>query len=146
MNKYSEWLKATRSKVKENLNIYLKQEGLMTIKHFLSSSIGLEDKPLSIAVYPTSSGEASYTESEAGEISCRFTIAFYQNEDATEESMELIERYFEAITSFISNQTFGEESIIERADIIRMDDMEPVNGAVFLIKSRITSFADYGWI
>lgn len=144
MMDYKKWMDETRATFRSELNPHLASKGLEPIDCFLDSAIELETRSRSLAIYPTSSSGSSF--SMAGNMATgRFTVAFYLDAEATEESIHLAELYYDALISFISDKDFGINSQIDESVIVRMDDGEPVNGALFLIESTISSLTDYGW-
>lgn len=144
MNDFIEWIGYVRKVFEDELNAFLSARGLECISRFLKSALDLEMEPLSLAIYPTSSNGSTYKKLDGGSIG-RFTVQFYMNEDATEDSAIMAETYYGAFIDFINRNNFGEYSTIDESVLIRMDDGEPVNGAIFLIESRISSLTDYGW-
>lgn len=144
MSMYQNWIKEIRAVFEENLDAFLVSRGLEEISCYLSSGISLERTNRSLAVYPTSANGSSFKHENGGAIG-RFTVQFYLDSEYSEDSMALAEEYYSALIDFLADNQFGQYSSIDESVIIRMDDGEPVNGAVFLMESRITSLNDFGW-
>lgn len=140
---FSDFMKEVRGMFRDELNPYLEAMGLEPVK-VINSLIGIEKKPLTVAIFPTaSSGD---TVSVQGDMDvARFTVQVYCNHDATEKGLAQGEEYFSAILEFIRSRTFGEESNLDGATIVRMDEMEPVNGGVYLVSARMSTDTDAGW-
>lgn len=144
MNDFINWIADVRKVFEDELNAFLSARGLDCISRFLKSALDLEIEPLSLAIYPTSSNGSTYRKEDNGAIG-RFTVQFFLNEEPTEDSALMAEAYYGALIDFINRNNFGEYSVIDESVLIRMDDAEPVNGAIFLIESRISSLNDFGW-
>lgn len=140
---FKEFMKAVRGEFRTNLNPFLVERGLTSVR-FLDSLVGIEKKPLTMAIFPTASNGDTFSQNGDMDV-VRFTVQFYCNGDATEKGLAQGEEYFSAILEFIQSRTFGEESSLDGATLCRIDEGEPVNGGVFLIGSRISTDTDLGW-
>lgn len=144
MSKFFDFMTNVRKAIEDNINDYLAGEGLDPIQRFLASNLELGDGEREVAIFPTSSNGNTFSE-DGNSCSVRFTVQFYLNEDATEESFIAIEKYYGAWIGFFTGISFGDFSFISDSVIIRMDDGEPVNGAIFSIECRLSSYIDYGY-
>lgn len=144
MNNFNKWIAEIRAEFENKLNAFLAKKGLDPVERFLKSGLEIEALPRSLAIYPTSSSGSTF-QMDTNSATGRFTIEFYMDHKATEDSSVLSEDYYGALIDFIVTSEFGEYSRIDESVLIRMDDGEPVNGAIFLIESRISSINDFGW-
>lgn len=140
---FGEFMASVRKEFKEELNDFLTERGLGQVS-FLNSALQIEKKPRSIAIYPTASNGSTLDQQEDSNI-VRFTVQLFCNGEATEKGLAQGEEYYSAVLEFIQSRTFGEASDLDGSVLCRMDEGYPVNGAVFLISSRISSNTDYGW-
>lgn len=140
---FKDFMKEVRDGFKEELNGFLSERGLSSVV-FLNSALQVEKKPRSLAIYPTASNGSTLDQQADANI-VRFTVQFFCNSEATEKGLTQGEEYYSALLEFIQSRTFGEASDLDGSVLCRMDEGFPVNGAVFLVSSRITTNCDYGW-
>lgn len=140
---FRDFMTEVRTIFNDNLNAFLEAKELSPVR-ILPSLVGIEKRNLSLAVFPTASNGNTF-QGQGGTGDVRFTVQFFCNREATANGLAQGEEYFSALLEFIQSRSFGEESSVDGAVLCRMDEGEPVNGAVFLIGSRMSTDSDSGW-
>lgn len=140
---FNSFLEETRAYIKETIGPFCTERACDPIK-LVESSFELEKNPLSLCIFPTASnGSTFYEEGNADMV--RLTVMFYANRTASGKGVLQAEKYFSVLIQYLQKTTFGEASSLAESTLIRMDEGEPVNGALFNIEARINTHMDYGW-
>lgn len=140
---FNQFLTDTRQKIKEELPVFFSERGCEP-PEFCSSIFNLEKKNNTVCVFPTaSSGSTFYEEGNADMV--RLTVALFCNKSATEKGVLQAEKYYSVLIQYIQKSLFGEASSLVESVLCRMDEGEPINGAIFNIEARIMTHTDYGW-
>lgn len=139
---YREYIDNARKTFKEHLDGFLEGKGLHKLNAYVDSFLQVDQKNLSLAVYPDAPSGKTYEETESV-AKVGFTVCFYLNEDMSLESSEEAITYYSALIEFIKANRFSETDIIAESVLTLMEMGEPKNGAFFLIESRLASFCDY---
>lgn len=138
------FIKNVRDTFKKELPVFLSKYGLFPLK-MLTSSLSLESTEHSFCVIPSTIGGSTLTEDDGGDLTSYFCVWLNVDDNASEESLNETELYYSAFVDFILSKTFGNYSTLQNAYLFRMDEGEPHNGALFLIKATIDSVVDYNW-
>lgn len=140
---FNQFITEVRDKFREEVPAFCTGRGLDALT-VVDSVFDLEKKNLSVCVFPTaSSGSTFATEGNADMV--RMTVMLFCNRSATTKGVLQAEKYFSVLIQYIQKTLFGEASTLAESVLCRMDEGEPVNGATFLIESRINTHTDYGW-
>lgn len=139
-----EEINSYREFISIHLNDYLEAQGLPPFTSFEESPMEVDKQDLSVAIYLANAdqGTANWN---GMEIECEWYLVYSLNNNADKKEIEANIKQYSAVFDFLREHTFGEASIIEASGVFRMDQGEPLNGGVFLIKSRINTSMDYGW-
>lgn len=140
---FNQFITEVREQFKTELPAFCEERELEPLK-VVMSLFNLEQKNLTVAVFPTaSSGSTLYTEGNVDMV--RLTVALHCNSSGTEKGVLQAEKYFSVLAQYLQKTRFGEASTLTESVLCRMDEGEPVNGAVFNIEARINTHTDYGW-
>lgn len=142
---HREFIQDVREKFKNDLPTLLNNYGLKPLT-MLDSSLSLESTDYSFCVIPSTIGGSTLTQEDDGSLTSYFCVWLNVGENADEESLKESELYYSAFIDFILLNTFGSYSTLQNAYLFRMDEGEPHNGALYLVKSNLGTTNDYNWI
>lgn len=139
-----EELNSYREVIEKELNDYLVSKGLPPFSTYSCSPYEVDETDLSVAIYlaNASMGMADY---DGTHTSFDWFFMYRFNEEDTKEGNEQNVRLFSQVFEYLKDQNFGEQSVIARSGIFRMDTGEPINGGVYQLSTRINTSMDYGW-
>lgn len=139
---YKEYIDNARNTFKTELDGFLERRGLAKMNAYVDSFLLVDQKELTIAVYPEAPSGKNYSET-SDMATVGFTVCFYLNEDMSAESSEKALTYYSALLEFIKAYRFSESDFVSESVLTLMELGEPKNGAFFLIESRLASYCDY---
>jgi len=136
------FINSVRQKLEDELNdVLVEKYELEPVRHFCTNVYDVYQHQYSLVAYLNSPDESVYSQSDEA-IVCNIVVDFYLNDKADKSSCEKVEEYFSAIAEYLSQNTFGERSVVNNGQIARMDIGYPCNEALFSVASRIQSLSD----
>ena len=140
-NAYSDYLSALRGTFREGLNPYLEKAGLPAVSRFLDSPYMIESGDMSLALYPSSpKGETLSQDGRTATVYC--TVELFVDDRVDTDSFRKAEELYYALIAFIDSNRFSEFDVVDTSLILRTDAGDPCNGALLLIKSRLSTYLD----
>lgn len=139
---YRQYIDNARNVFKTEFDEFLEERGLQRLNAYVDTFLQVDQKELSLAVYPDAPSGKTYSESD-DMATVGFTVCFYLNEDSSLESSDMALSYYSVLLQFIKAHEFSESDHISESVLTLMEMGEPKNGAFFLIESRLASFCDY---
>lgn len=131
-----------KSKVKEELNEFLKAQDLKGLNEVTDIYSFVESSDLTLAIYPSVENGTTVKQVENG-WECYTTINLFVNDSFDTESLKLTEKYYSALLEYFSDNLFSLYDIIDNSSLVIMNSNGDYNGCFFLLKSRIDATLDY---
>lgn len=141
---YLEHINEIRQQVQTELNPFLQSMNLQKITHFCDNGFDVINNDLSLAIY-ADSPEGEVLKQRDTDIRVSVVFEFFFNGSADSQSVRNNEKYYSAICEYLMKTRFSENDKVSTSQIMRMDMNDQVNGALFLLESRIQSQMD-SWL
>lgn len=138
----SEFYINLKSKVKAEINEFLKAQNLKGLKEVTDIYSFVEASNLTLAIYPSVENGTTVRQLENG-WECYTTINLFVNDSFDAKSLELTEKYYDALLEYFSVNLFSMYDIIDNSSLVIINSNGDYNGCFILLKSRIDTTMDY---
>lgn len=129
-----------RERIFSKINPWLKERGCIEFQNRISSTLGIDERPSTIAVYLTG---LDNTYSESGDFSTISIAVIWNISDEVSEDNELAsERVYSAVNGLLSTMRFGESSRISESQIFRISESNSFYGGGSILQIRAKTYTD----